>query len=197
MACDVDIEPEDLVPEYVATKIKLLELTRRFPKPPVSRGETEDPELAIAKLDAKLQKIEGDVLFDKASAEMIWKSERVVLEKQLAAARKETQDASTGLGASNQTPVTKSSNGGDVAAEAERMTAEILAETNDGDSDGDDYNDITGLFASLPQNEVDPDTGKTQTVINAPGGPRMLIRDFGKWTGVSPRRVLEEACRSR
>ncbi|KAJ6443429.1 ATP dependent RNA helicase [Purpureocillium lavendulum] len=189
---DVEIEPEDLVPEYVSTKAKLLELTRG-PGGRDAEADGDDAELAIAKLEAKLHKIENDVLFDKVTAEMKWKSERIVVEKQLAAAKKEAQEASSEEPTSSTPPIeTKGSDEDDVAAAAERMAAEILAETNDDDDD-----DIAGLFASLPQHEVDPSTGKTHTVINSADGSKMILRDFGKWTGISPRRVLEEACRAR
>jgi len=189
---DAEIEPEDLVPEYVSAKAKLLELTRG-PVSKAAEADGDDTELAIAKLEAKLHKIENDVLFDKVAAEMKWKSERIVVERQLAAAKKEAQEAAAEEPkASTQTPDPKAKDEDDVAAEAERMAAEILAETNDDDDD-----DIAGLFASLPQHEVDPSTGKTHTVINSADGSKMVLRDFGKWTGVSPRRVLEEACRAR
>ena len=56
---------------------------------------------------------------------------------------------------------------------------------------------LVGLFASLPMTEIDPDTGKTDTVINGIDGSKIVIRDFGKWSGVSPARALEESCRAR
>jgi ATP-dependent RNA helicase DHX29 len=61
----------------------------------------------------------------------------------------------------------------------------------------DDDAALADLFASLPVNEVDPITGKSTTVVNSSNGVKVTIRDFGKWTGVSPTRVLEEACRAR
>ncbi|PNY29573.1 ATP-dependent RNA helicase DHX29, partial [Tolypocladium capitatum] len=192
--CDIDIEPEDLIPEYVATKAKLLELSRSQASDRTRRPEDDedDADMAIAKLEAKLNKIETDILFDKIMAEQKWKVERVVLERRLAATKRESQPATSREAKKSEQPAdSESSDGGDVAAEAERMAAEILAE--DSDSDGD----LAGLFASLPQHEVDPTTGKTQTVVSSSDGTRFVLRDFGKWTGVSPRRVLEEACRSR
>jgi ATP-dependent RNA helicase DHX29 len=89
-------------------------------------------------------------------------------------------------------PASEKTDDGDVNNEAERIAAEILAEVND-----DDEDDIGGLFASLPQNEVDASTGESRTVVNSSDGSQIVIRDFGKTTGISPRRALEEACRSR
>lgn len=189
---DMDIEPEDLVPEWVATKAKLLELSRGQNRGRAKQSDDEDTGLILEKLEAKLGKIESDVLFDRFVAEQRWKAEKVAVERQLATARQRTQETSAEEPETSDTAVdAKTPDEDDVAAEAERVAAEILAENED-DDDG-----ITGLFASLPQNEVDPETGKTQVVINSSGGERLLIRDFGDWSGIKPRRVLEEACRSR
>ncbi|KAG5983989.1 hypothetical protein E4U55_006501 [Claviceps digitariae] len=187
---DFDIEPDDLEPEYVLAKAQLLGLNRNS-KTSDTNG---DVQMEIAKLEAKISKIENDVLFDKHSAEQKWKSKRIIIEKQLAAAKKEAnararEEKEAGGAEAHSKPQED-----DVNEEAERIAAEVLSQQDD-DDDEDDI--IGGLFASLPQNEIDPDTGKTRTVINSANGTKLLLRDFGKWTGVSPRRVLEEACRSR
>lgn len=190
VTCDSDIEPDDLVPQYLQTKAKLLELERGPNKSNQSKDSDADDELAIAKLEAKIRKIESDVLFDRFVAEQQWKAQRITLEKQLAAAKKEAQSQTEPSVTPEEISVEKSS-GDDINDEAERIAAEILAEANDDDDD------IGGLFASLPQSEVDAKTGETRTVINSADGTKTVIRDFGKWTGVNPRRALEEACRSR
>ncbi|TWU71680.1 hypothetical protein ED733_001698 [Metarhizium rileyi] len=183
---DFDIEPEDLIPEYVSARAKHLELTRSA-RPTDSDDKIQ---LEIAKLEAKVKKIEGDVLFDKFSAELKWKSEKILIERQLAAAKKETQEAAEEVKQRAQQSLELKADDC-VSDEAERIAAELLAQ-EDEDSDA-----ITGLFASLPQNEVDPNTGKSQTVVNSADGTKLVLRDFGKWTGVSPRQVLEDSCRSR
>ena len=188
--CDSDIEPDELVPEYITTKSKLLQLERTLS----SKGQhsaNADDEMAVAKLEAKLRKIESDVLFDKFVAEQQWMTNRVAIEKELALTRQLANDRSSDSSSPEDNGPADKSNG-DINDEAERIAAEILAE---GDNSGDD--DIGSLFASLPQNEVDPITGASQTVINSANGQKIVIRDFGKWTGMSPRRILEEACRSR
>lgn len=186
--CDEDFEPDRLIPEFLITKRRLLEIERKYtPASSVTGGdlsEDADPELIKAKLEARLKRIENDVLFDRFLADQQWRAQKVALEKDISSAKKEapvleSQD-------SEATP--KAVPSPDINDEAERIAAEILAEEDD---------DITGLFESLPQNEVDPVTGKSQTVINSADGAKTIIRDFGKWTGVAPRRVLEEACRSR
>ncbi|EEU44989.1 uncharacterized protein NECHADRAFT_41135 [Fusarium vanettenii 77-13-4] len=195
VTCDSDIEPDELVPKYLETKAKLLEFERGYHRLDKSQAADVDEELAVAKLEAKLRKIESDVLFDKYEAEQLWKAQKINLEKQLAAAKKEAEaQAETQMEAAltpDETAPEKTDED-EINDEANRIAAEILAEANEDDDD-----DIGGLFASLPQNEVDASTGESRTVVNSADGSKVVIRDFGKWTGVSPRRALEEACRSR
>lgn len=192
MACDSDIEPDELVAKYLDSKAKLLEYERGHGHAENSPTIQHDEELAVAKLEAKIRKIESDVLFDRYEAEQQWKIQRVDLERQLAAAKQERQDQAVDKPTTEEEPASEKTDDGDVNNEAERIAAEILAEVND-----DDEDDIGGLFASLPQNEVDASTGESRTVVNSSDGSQIVIRDFGKTTGISPRRALEEACRSR
>ncbi|KAK1253156.1 hypothetical protein MKX08_004343 [Trichoderma sp. CBMAI-0020] len=191
---DGEIEPEDLIPEYVATKKKLLELSRMEKKGPQSKPTTQqakdnETDSTVAILESKLKKIESDVLFDKFLAEQEWKKEKVVLEKQLATARKNpVVDPDSQL--QSEDPASEAAEEDDIAAIAEKMAKDILAENVEDD-------DIAGLFESLPQSEVNPATGKLQTVVTSSDGTKLFIREFSKWTGVTPKRVLEEACRSR
>ncbi|PTD02861.1 ATP-dependent RNA helicase DHX29 [Fusarium culmorum] len=189
VACDSDIEPDELVSKYLESRAKLLEYERGRPES-LSINE-HDEQLAIAKLEAKIRKIESDVLFDKYEADQQWKVQRVDLERQLAAAKHDRQDQAGENLVVEREPASEKTDVGDISNEAERIAAEILAEVSD------EEDDIGGLFASLPQNEADASTGESRTVVNSADGNQVVIRDFGKSTGVSPRRALEEACRSR
>jgi len=194
---DQDIEPEDLLPLYLDSKIKLFEIQRPLQAPSKatslavgptsSKGETSPDDYEVARLRAKLDRIVRDPLFERDIAERQWKSKKIILEKDFAALNRKQkavlEDRTSGA--------VDVADGGDVTQEAERIAAEILAEDEDED-DG-----LADLFASLPVQEADPDTGKTVTVLNGSDGSRVVIRDFGKWTGVSPMRALEEACRAR
>ncbi|CAH0059275.1 unnamed protein product [Clonostachys solani] len=191
---DEEIEPDNLIPEYLKAQKDLLEYERsdrRKSTRESDNSQDSETEFAIAKLKAKLEKIQNDVLFDKFLAEQQWKAQRIALEREIAVAKKqakndEKSESELGGNTGNPDPLD------DVNEEAERIAAEILKESNEGE---DDY--LGDLFGSLPQHEVDPTTGKTNTVITSADGAKIVIRDFGKWTGISPRRVLEEACRSR
>ncbi|KAI4863552.1 P-loop containing nucleoside triphosphate hydrolase protein [Hypoxylon rubiginosum] len=205
-----DIEPDELVPAYLETKAKLFQLQRpkqdnkRVTKSAKNRapGGTKQPttelsgdDLEEAKLIAKIEKIEQDVLFDKFAADQVWRANRIELEKEFAAKKKSEAEA---LAETEETKEQKEtaqeaqSDDDEVTKEAQRITAEILQQDDD-----DDDHAISDLFANLPTQETDAITGKTSTVINGADGIKITIRDFGKWTGVGPVRALEEACRSR
>ncbi|CAK7272619.1 hypothetical protein SEPCBS57363_005221 [Sporothrix epigloea] len=219
-----DIEPDDLGPMYLDTKERLFALQRplqiNLPKER-HKNKAQQPEvvlseaqkLEIAKLLGKLDRIENDILFDKKLAEMQWRSNKIILEREYneaakmaidearakAKAEKEKEAAVSAVSAvardddSTNPPSTLNENESDdeVSAEAKRIAAEILAQ-DDSDDDA-----IANLFDSLPESEVDPTTGKSSTVAGNSNGAKIFIRDFGKWTGINPERALEEACRAR
>lgn len=203
IVCHEDIEPDDLIPAYLETKAKLFQLQR--PKQDLTKGkstkkstsngtknaptELSGDDLEEAKLLAKIDKIEQDVLFDKFAAEQQWRTNRIELEKEFAAKKKQAEEE-----AKEKEDIAREaqSDDDDIAKEAERIAAEILQQDDDEDDQA-----LSDLFASLPTQETDALTGKTSTVINGADGVKITIRDFGKWTGINPTRVLEEACRSR
>ncbi len=156
---------------------------------------SEADKLEIAKLLGKLDRIESDILFDKKLAEMQWRSKRIILEREFSEASKKAAEnvraKATAEKAESDDSDSDTDSENDVNAQAERIAADILAQS-DSDDDG-----LADLFASLPVSEIDPTTGKMNTVVNNRDGSKLIIRDFGKWTGVSPVRALEEACRSR
>jgi ATP-dependent RNA helicase DHX29 len=188
---DEDIEPDQLLPFYLDTKTKLFQIQRPRQDATKGRGARErlpensnDAEEAL--LLAKLDRIERDVLFDKYVAEQQWNETKIALERGYAAAKAEEKKKET-----VEAPSPAANESDDINAEAERIAAEILAEEDDDDQA------LADLFSSLPVSEVDPVTGKTNTVVNGTDGSKITVRDFGKLTGVTPMRTLEEACRSR
>lgn len=198
-----DIDPDELLPEYLKTKAELFKL-----QPPkssaqingnqartrVDRGnlktEQQSCNLEVAKLEKRLQRIQHDVLFDQYIADQTWEKQRIQLEKQAAAERNAACDQSSErIPHPAEDPEDPDD---EVSREAARIGAEILK------TDGsDDDAAIADLFASLPVTEIDPLTGKSSVVMNSIDGNKVTIRDFGKSAGVSPRRVLEEACKAR
>ena len=199
---DEDIEPDELLPAYLETQEKLFALQRprqdadgnkKKKKPQQQPTQPGEPDEAY--LLAKLDRIEKDVLFDRFDAEQQWRPKRILLEKEYAQQkRKEFEVAETEKKREADEPK-EVDDDDDVAKEAEKIAAEILAQG--GSSDSDDDAALGDLFANLPVSEVDPETGKTNTVVNGTNGAKVTVREFGKWSGISPMRALEEACRSR
>ncbi|OTB02740.1 hypothetical protein M426DRAFT_190879 [Hypoxylon sp. CI-4A] len=199
IVCHEDIEPDELIPAYLETKAKLFQLQRpkqdskrRKPAKTNNTSELSGDDLEEAKLLAKIDKIEQDVLFDKFAAEQIWRANRIELEKEFAAKKKAEAQAEEEAKKDHATQEEQSGDDDDVTKEAQRIAAEILEQ-----DDADDDQALSDLFASLPVQEIDAVTGKTSTVITGADGVKVTIRDFGKWSGISPTRALEEACRSR
>ena len=198
---DSDIDPDDLLPVYLKSKTKLFQLRssnaeihskrrngRNNTPKAGSQQSPQDPE--SSKLLRKIKTIEDDVLFDKYLANQQWEVLRIQLEKD-AAAQRHTLGHAQGSNDSqgSESPVDSDD---EVSREAAKMGEDLLADTG-----SDDDAALADLFASLPVSEVDPLTGKSNTVVNGANGVKVIIRDFGKWTGVNPTRVLEEACRAR
>ncbi|TVY78121.1 ATP-dependent RNA helicase DHX29 [Lachnellula suecica] len=196
---DSDIDPDDLLPVYLECKTKLFHLQPAPPKTPNGRpsgrnntpkpraqAPPTDPE--TAKVLRKIKRIEDDILFDKFVADQQWEPKRIELEKEAAAHRA----AQSNQDADSQGSETLVDSDDEVSKEAAKIGAAMLEDTG-----SDDDAALADLFASLPVNEVDPLTGKSSTVVNGSNGVKVTIRDFGKWTGVNPTRVLEEACRAR
>lgn len=217
---DSDIEPDDLVPVYLSAKEALFAIQRpqrdngkkrrksgqQLQAPPAAEDPSDD--LEIAKLLAKIDRIEKDPLFDAGLAKIQWESKRIELEREYAEAKrlKDDAEASSKVAGGQQveedstsTPSPAEANGDEddedddeTTKEAKKMAAEMLAQNEDEEDQA-----LSDLFAALPTNEVDATTGKTSTVMTNSDGSKVTIRDFGKWSGMNPMRVLEEACRSR
>lgn len=198
---DSDIDPDELLPVYLETKAKIFQLAPQKPMTAQrlrgkisgskSKGEPQGPPNdQINRLQRKLQKIESDILFDQYIADQQWEKQRIQLERDAAAER----SAASGH-PPDRVPhpaEVQEESDDEVSREAARIGVEIL----EGD-DSDDDAAIADLFASLPVTEIDPVSGKSTQVINNSDGSKVTIRDFGKTIGMSPRRVLEEACRAR
>jgi ATP-dependent RNA helicase DHX29 len=197
---DSDIDPDDLLPVYLECKTRLFHLQapqsrknalRAIPRLNPSKSTSPmTPE--SAKILRKIKKIEDDVLFDKYVADQQWEIKRIQLEKEAAAQRNAAEALHEHGDTHSSDSLTLIDSDGEVSREAAKIGAAMLEE-NESDDDGA----LADLFASLPVNEIDPITGKTSTVVNGSNGIKVTIRDFGKWTGVNPTRVLEEACRAR
>ncbi|KAH0252686.1 hypothetical protein KCU71_g22865, partial [Aureobasidium melanogenum] len=194
-----DLDPDEMLSTYLRTKLRLYErnpslVTDPTKKSKSQRGKTtpspQKPTPGESKLQQRLKSIESDVLFDKDLADMRWIEERnQILQNQserkrfnLAGEVKEKKEADETL---HNTP--RESATDDVMAEAEAAAQQLLDEM------GEDDEMLGGMFGEATEGAShDAASGQTDNVDS-----NLTIRNFGKITGINPRRTFEEACRSR
>lgn len=182
---DGELEPDALVPKYLELQTELYSLDPDlFDKPKKGKKSgsgnasngSGDPQ--AAKLQRKIFNIENDVLFDRQDAMLKWREKLDDLRKEAAFFRQNKR-------------------GEEKSAEGQEQEEEPKPETKlEPENDvllGDNENaDVLGdMFGS---EEPALETGVILDELNKAS---MHVRDFGKSTGLSPRRVLEETCKSR
>ena len=188
---DSDLEPETLIQKYLVLQTRLHALV----PPPVtsSKRATTDRSLdpqnfddgtksrmsrSISRLTSRLNRIRADVLFDIDEADLQWRMLQIDVARESAERRK--------LGVSDEVKVSQQNAGVSLRDNDNRCADE---------TESDDTDEMLGeFFTSLPSTDV-TDTGKLSTIDSS--GKTIEVRDFGRWTGMNPRRVLEEAVRSR
>ena len=187
---DSDAEPEHLVRKYLELQSRLHDISpdltennarrqrRSKSKHLVVDGDMESSKKRrIERIQAKIHKIRSDLLFDEDEANGRWADIRIDL-AQAAAERKK-------LGIRNDTE--------------KKVTPPAQSNNHSENSQEEDDTDgmLSGFFSSLPETVTDPVTGSSILSTSIQDGENVEIRDFGKWTGMSPRRALEEACKAR
>ena len=195
---DDDLEPHEILDRYLDLKTRLhkkrSDLTvanlraakalRARGNPAAATGNNMDP--STRRLLNRLKKIESDILFDQEEAEEKWVALRVKLVKEEATRKK------LGIGDDSR-GVPKIAEGARKPELGPPGPIEDTASAN-----GDDPSiDLGDLFVGLPEYKVDDATGLSGMVTTAADGKHIAVRDFGKWSGIGPRRVFEEACKAR
>lgn len=187
---DSDIETEELVSTYVSTKARLYKLRPELVEEDSSRKKPSKapqskPEYSllpgIRKLQEKLRRIESDTLFDGYEANLKWASERLQI------VRDEPQYRNRGVTKTQHKIEFEKSNSNSAQLQSASPT---LFEDSDSSDDEVLLGDMFAVPNDTPRQEIVADGEKTRN-------PQVRLRDFGKFTGLSPRRVLEEACRAR
>lgn len=140
----------------------------------------------MAKLRRKLAKIEADVLFDPAEAEQAWKERLEGLRIEMAEEREHQSARKTN---DSQKPDAL------IEGESEQIQEEKAAEPEEprDPSEENEEGDLFGDIFSADQEPLFPESAQ----IAEDKDSTSVIRDFGKWSGLSPRRILEETCRAR
>ena len=189
---DSDAEPEHLIAKYLELQSQLHkispELTEIRPrrqrrakdKPRASGGNLGSAgKRRIERLTAKISKIKSDLLFDEDEANSKWAEIRIDLAQE-AAERKRL-----GMKNDEEQP--------EVIRNVRSNNNPVVPNDDDDDTEGM----LGGFFSSLPETTTDPATGLSIMSTTSQEGTMVEIRDFGDWNGMSPRRVLEEACKAR
>lgn len=181
---DSDLEPDTLVPKFLELQTRLYEiqpdLFDRSRKVKSNRGESESHQNPRAmRIQRKIGNIEKDVLFDIHDAESRWREKLEDLRKEATYSRQKPQ---------GEHPPSEQVESQEPSANIKEDSNVLSADTDNNEEQGDLLGDMFGL--EEPSLEV----GVITEELNAAS---ITHRDFGKWTGLTPRRVLEETCKSR
>jgi len=198
---DSDLDPDEMLAIYMKTKTRLFDHSpdlvpeadfggkRSVRDRQIQNKAARQATPGEAKLQQRLKNIESDPLFDQDTADAQWTAQKVDILKQHAERRRLNIEGDGARKTSEVAPrqVTNGASNS-VLDEADELGKRFLEEAA---MDQDD--DVLGGMFDVP------DDAKTRSVEQSDlQNPVSLItRNFGKLTGLSPRRVLEEACRSR
>lgn len=194
---DSDMEPDQLLETYINAKSRLFQLNpdlvatvnSRSKSTKKSRGTPKTAPLSggALKLQKKMQQIESDALFDQREADEKWASKRVELAREAPGRPKRLKETKIAESESPAEPESKAASAADDIMQQAALAGDVLAQNAD-----DDDGLLGGMFTAEPGNSLPLETnGSTGDSVAA------TIRDFGKTTGMNPRRILEEACRAR
>lgn len=191
---DSDLEPDQLISTYIRIKGKLFEIDpdavdakpRKQPKGAKGRqlkqaSAVQPP--SVRKLLSQLQQLASDALFDEVEAEALWPVKRNEIAQLKAAQRLEQ----------SETPNIPEHPDGTVSEVKlnKEVECRIPLEADDASVENDDTALLGDMFSAVP------DDPKPADAANGTTSDHITLRDFGKQSGLSPRRVLEETVRAR
>ncbi|KAL8998155.1 MAG: hypothetical protein Q9169_002709 [Polycauliona sp. 2 TL-2023] len=194
-----DSDPETMTERYIALQTQLYTL-----QPDLQNGAMRGPAKGkaasrtvptkkttpqITRLQQKLERLKGDILFDQHEAEQQWAETRNKL-AQAAAERKRMYLHNDDRSADG---VHQASNNHGEAVSIEQL------DWASKDSEEDNGVEALGeFFSGLPESPSGDHTACLTTDADGKESERrpVVLRDFGKWNGVNPRRTFEEACKA-
>ena len=195
-ASDSELDPEEMTDKFLSLKSRLHDIDPVLANTEPRRSkdahhqaliwESYKSNRVVTRLFQRLERLKADILFDIHEAEIQWAAMRTRLVKEAFERRRlQLPDAhSAGLTSPDL---------------SENRDEDSSEPTLDGEaSEEDDAITAVGdLFSGLPA-EI-PGTSKNDTamVSQSSNGAILRIRDFGKWAGINPRRIFEEACKAR
>jgi ATP-dependent RNA helicase DHX29 len=174
---DSDMEPDQLIPAYLKLKEKIYDvepdLSDNRQKNQKGRNSKAPPvqSPALKKLLSQLQQLESDALFDKDEAEAQWRVKRNILAQTKSQQRKANAESNK--------------------HDHPEIPAISVVDPDDEKSSTDEEADMLGgMFSSAPEQSI---IGTHNQSLPA----TITLRDFGRQTGLSPKRLLEEAVHAR
>ncbi|KAH8695954.1 hypothetical protein BGW36DRAFT_178969 [Talaromyces proteolyticus] len=181
---DSSIDPENFVDEYVSLQSRLYKIqprlidqlakgAKRATRENRAQNESDPRAKSILR---KLTKIENDVLFDRHEADVKWLDTLNHLRQEAAFVREKERTIETPSG-----PIQPSKDFGEDSG----VVGDAPLETP--------ISDDEGLFGEIFAGDI---SNGPSSILETPNSHH-LLRDFGKPSGLSPRRVLEEVCKAR
>ena len=176
-----------MVPKYLDLQTKLYSLCPDLydkPKKGKKSGRDNkdngfnDPQ--AAKIQRKISGIEKDVLFDWEEAEYKWREKLEDLRKEASFFRRTQREEE------KPPPVEDQEQPEEIKPEPE-LESDVLAAAGDNENA-----DLLGDMFGAEEPELE-----SGVILEELSKATMYVRDFGKFSGLSPRRVLEETCKSR
>lgn len=191
-----DMEPDQLVPAYIKIKAKLFELdpetveSKSRKQGKGNKARTLKPSNvpqppAVRKLLSQLQQLESDALFDEIEAEARWPDKRAEIAQKMTIERQQQPKMV-------KTPKLNGNENGTATPRKVPSWKKPEQVSSPADDAEDDDVLLGDMFLAVPDEA--PNGGETKaSEVN----DNVTLRDFGKQSGISPRRVLEEAIRAR
>ncbi|KAL9095415.1 MAG: hypothetical protein Q9165_002286 [Trypethelium subeluteriae] len=198
---DSDFEPDRLQSTYIETKSRLFQR-----KPDLAINQTSNKKAKAAKpssggvvagltpdikkLQQRLQRIESDPLFDRQQAEDMWRSKHIIL------VREDAERRRLELGKTSAAETVLRPQSPDDSVALSEITQNDVGEDKSTSASGimDEAEMLGDLFATMPE---DTEASLVTKVQDEHAKVNILIRNFGTYSGMSPKRVLEETCRAR
>lgn len=140
---------------------------------------------AVRKLLSQLQKITSDTLFDEYEAELQWPAKRNQIAQEKATKRQEQ----TGGSPSQTEDGSEATMAVDPPIVSQTATSTVTVDPDEAEDEGDL---LGGMFSAVPDG-LDTSKAEDKSTVSE----NVTLRDFGKSSGLTPRRLLEEAVRSR
>jgi ATP-dependent RNA helicase DHX29 len=193
---DSDIELDELIPTYLKLKGKLYEIdpslveatTRKQTKAGKGRNApiNQVPQSpTVRKLLSQLQKIISDTLFDEYEAELQWPAKRNQIAQEKATRRQEQPDRTL----SQTGDASEATIAVDSPIVSQTASSTTIVDPGEAEDEGDL---LGGMFSAVPD-ILDTSKAEDKSTVSE----NVTVRDFGKSSGLTPRRLLEEAVRSR